>query len=58
MESKKIIVFFLEKDCKEETSDIFSLENFVLCAGIDQYNFFNIVKFCKSSKLAQKVPFQ
>ncbi|KAL1505317.1 hypothetical protein ABEB36_004910 [Hypothenemus hampei] len=43
-----------EKDTKENTTSISSLEEFVLASGIDQYNFFNLVKFCKSSQIAQK----
>ncbi|CAG9766636.1 unnamed protein product [Ceutorhynchus assimilis] len=45
----------LEKNFKEESTEIFVLEQFVLMAGIEQYNFFNLLKFCKSSKISQKV---
>ncbi|XP_050294645.1 ATP-dependent DNA helicase DDX11 [Anthonomus grandis grandis] len=50
----KLISMF-DKDLKDETTEIFTLENFVLSAGIEQYNFFHLIKFCKSSKIAQKV---
>ncbi|XP_066150180.1 ATP-dependent DNA helicase DDX11 [Euwallacea fornicatus] len=50
----KLLALF-EQDFKEEVTEILSLQSFMLSTGIDQYNFFNIIKFCKSSKLAQKV---
>ncbi|XP_030765068.1 ATP-dependent DNA helicase DDX11 [Sitophilus oryzae] len=50
----KLLSIF-DKDVKEIATEIFTLENFVLSAGIEQYNFFNLIKFCKSSRITQKV---
>ncbi|KAH1026433.1 hypothetical protein HUJ05_000103 [Dendroctonus ponderosae] len=46
---------FPETDFKDESTNISTLQSFVLAAGIDQYNFFNLIKFCKASRLPQKV---
>lgn len=49
------LLLLLDQEYKEETTVIYTLENFVLSAQIEQYNFFNLLKFCKGSKIAQKV---
>lgn len=35
--------------------EIFSVQDFVLKAGIDNYNMFKLLKFCRDSKITQKV---
>ncbi|XP_044253892.1 ATP-dependent DNA helicase DDX11 [Tribolium madens] len=39
----------------EEKTDVFTIENFVLTSKIDNFNMFRLVKFCKDSRIAQKV---
>ncbi|XP_015834926.2 ATP-dependent DNA helicase DDX11 [Tribolium castaneum] len=39
----------------EEKTDVFTIENFVLTAKIDNFNMFRLVKFCKDGRIAQKV---
>ncbi|XP_076257431.1 putative ATP-dependent DNA helicase DDX11-like protein 8 isoform X1 [Rhynchophorus ferrugineus] len=49
------LLLALDKDVKEDVVEISTLESFVVTAGIEQYNFFNLVKFCKNSKITQKI---
>lgn len=48
---------FADNGSKQTESDakIYTVQNFVLNAGIDNYNMFKLLKFCKDSKIAQKV---
>nr|XP_023012289.1 ATP-dependent DNA helicase DDX11 isoform X1 [Leptinotarsa decemlineata] len=45
----------LEKSCTNNSTDIFTVENFVLTAHIDNYNMFKLVKFSRDCRLAQKI---
>ncbi|KAG5897915.1 hypothetical protein JTB14_014032 [Gonioctena quinquepunctata] len=45
----------LEKSSTNTSTDIFTIENFVLTAHIDNYNMFKLVKFSKDCRLAQKI---
>ncbi|KAJ8943643.1 hypothetical protein NQ318_005645 [Aromia moschata] len=45
----------LEKSCTANSMEIFTIENFVLTAQIDNYNMFKLLKFCKESRIAQKI---
>jgi chromosome transmission fidelity protein 1 len=51
----------LKKNILDESSETntntFTVENFVLTAKIDNYNMFKLVRFCKDSRIAQKVCF-
>lgn len=40
---------------QDETTQVFTVANFVLSAGIDNYNMFKLVKFCRDSRISQKV---
>lgn len=46
-----------KKDGDTDT-EIFKVQDFVIKAGIDNYNMFKLLKFCKDSKIAQKVDTQ
>ncbi|CAH1159677.1 unnamed protein product [Phaedon cochleariae] len=37
------------------TTEIFTLENFVLMGNIDNFNMFRLTKFCREARLAQKI---
>lgn len=43
--------------CEKDQQCIYTVENFVLLAEIDNYNMFKIVKFCKDSKIGHRVCF-
>ncbi|KAJ8975064.1 hypothetical protein NQ317_005781 [Molorchus minor] len=45
----------LEKNTTTNSTEIFTIENFVLTAQIDNYNMFKLIKFCKESRIPQKV---
>ncbi|XP_060530615.1 ATP-dependent DNA helicase DDX11 [Cylas formicarius] len=45
----------LEKEVKEDVTEISTLENFVFTAGVGNYNIFDLIKFCKESRLSQKI---
>lgn len=42
------------KENKDGTQ-IYTIQNFVFTAGIDNYNMFKLIEFCKNSKISQKV---
>jgi chromosome transmission fidelity protein 1 len=44
-------------ESSETNTNTFTVENFVLTAKIDNYNMFKLVRFCKDSRIAQKVCF-
>lgn len=52
-----LILFFAVSDKINSinTTEIYTIENFVLTAQIDNYNMFKLIKFCKESRIAQKV---
>ena len=37
------------------TSEVYTVQNFVLSAEIDNYNMFKLLKFCRTSKIANKL---
>ncbi|KAK5643588.1 hypothetical protein RI129_007433 [Pyrocoelia pectoralis] len=53
------IIHLLDKDMETNVGqlkpEIFTVENFVLTAEIDNYNMFKLLKFCRTSKIANKL---